>query len=661
MILETAAIVSAAKPLVEPFVEKYVTSKLQSFAEWCKKKHKEVMIPTSEHFQEYLERMYDKYSIINTLVFHNSQRKLKDIYVDQTITKENHIEDGEEKTKIEGLPVKLIKKYQKILITDTAGMGKSTIMKRMFVDLMDKGLDVVGIPIYIELNKLSKSHTILTEIQEELNSLSEEFDKDLLLKLIQTGGFIFFLDGFDEISIKDRSEVTIDVHNFISKAGNKNYYILTSRPESGLASFGDFQSFTIQPLTKDEAFELLEKYDLSKKKELSRKLVELLKSGQYNTIDEYLVNPLLVSLLYTAYDYNQSIPFEKHRFYGVVFDAYFEKHDSSKPIKSRDKLSGLNHDGFDSVLRYVGYKCLTNIGVKFDEDTILNTIREARTFCGNLSFAESDLLKDLVSSVPLFCKEGTDYKWLHKSLLEYFAARFIYCDAKRNQDAILSTIYKSEHIEKYINMLDIYYDIDYKGFSKNITLPLCEDFIKYYNENIIDGVNVKQEMIDNRISYLYCHKETVFVLLSFKNRNVKAAIKTAYTIFQEQLGGEYNEGEVRFVPPTNDFICCLYVNDGNYFARLSMVRYLIHLKIPRLVKDWIIDSKLVIKNMEYGKAYIINVKTGEGNKQLYNEINAVLNYSSPYVLDYQSCMAEIDKINKELSQVENNSDLLSGI
>ena len=183
MILETAAtaaIVSAAKPLVEPFVEKYVTSKLQSFAEWCKKKHKEVMIPTAEHFQEYLERSYDKYSIVNTLVFHNSQRQLKDIYVAQTLIKENRFDDKKETITIDKLPIALIKKYRKILITDTAGMGKSTIMKRMFIDLIDNGLSDVGIPIYVELNKLNKDHTILTEIQDELCSLSEKFDNELL-------------------------------------------------------------------------------------------------------------------------------------------------------------------------------------------------------------------------------------------------------------------------------------------------------------------------------------------------------------------------------------------------------------------------------------------------------------------------------------------------
>ncbi len=81
MVLETAAIATAAKPLVEKVVVELITPKIKQFAEWCKGTYKEEFIPTAEHFQEYLERSYTKYSIVNTLVFHNSQRLLKDIYV----------------------------------------------------------------------------------------------------------------------------------------------------------------------------------------------------------------------------------------------------------------------------------------------------------------------------------------------------------------------------------------------------------------------------------------------------------------------------------------------------------------------------------------------------------------------------------------------------
>jgi len=643
---------------LESIVEKLITPKLEEFAEWCKDKYNEYLIPTAEHFEEYLGRAYNKYSIINTLVFHNSQRLLKEIYVAQTLVKENTSEDDKETTKIDRLPVSLIKKYKKILITDTAGMGKSTMMKYMFIDLIDHGLEDVGIPICIELNRLNKDRTILKEIQEGLSSLSEEFDIELLLKLVQNGGFIFFLDGYDEISIADRDKVTQDIKDFISKASTGNYFILTSRPEGNLSSFGDFQSFTIQPLTKDEAYELLGKYDLSKKKELSGNLVELLQSGEYDSIDEFLENPLLVSLLFTAYDYNRSIPFEKHRFYGVVFEAYFEKHDNTKPIKNRQKHSGLNYDGFDRILRYLGYDCLIRTGVKFNKDTFLNTIREAKDFCGISDFSESAFLEDLISTVPLFCKEGTDYKWVHKSLLEYFAARFIFCDAKENQDNILTAIYNSEHFDKYINMLDLYYDIDLKGFSKNITLPFCEQFIKKCDAHIND-LNISKELYCTRISNLLFTKSALFISSQLEELDVRDAL-------DETDSDLYLYDSFRSQHVKNDKVYFAVGTASNVYRlasllirkRSSIVDYSIkgeeydYLKHKGLPKE--------ISEFKHDKVYIIDMNTGIQSKELYQAIDNVLLWVFGLQIDYEACKKEAERIRKEIER-NKTVDLFAGI
>lgn len=174
MVLETAAIATAAKPLVEKIVVELITPKIKQFAVWCKDEYNEKMIPTAEHFREYLERTYDKYSCINVLAIPNSQFQLKDIYVTQSLVKYNRFESEDDTTIINRLPTELIKKYKKLLITDTAGMGKSTILKYMFIDLIDKGLNEVGIPIFVELNRLNKNRSILMEIQEEMDSLSKK-------------------------------------------------------------------------------------------------------------------------------------------------------------------------------------------------------------------------------------------------------------------------------------------------------------------------------------------------------------------------------------------------------------------------------------------------------------------------------------------------------
>lgn len=405
-------------------------------------------------------------------------------------------------TVIDGVPKKLIKKYKKILITDTAGMGKSTVLKRIFIAMIDNVEENIGIPVYIELNRLHKGHLIVDEIKKELKALFVTNDNELLQDLIRSGGFVFFLDGYDEIS-SDIALVTNDIQDFISKAGPNNYYFLTSRPDARLNSFGDFQSFSIEPLKRNEAFELLKKYDLSDNKELSKSLIATLKSEKYRTIEEYLGNPLLVSLLFTAYYYGKQVPLKKSQFYRQVYYALFEAHKLAQGVKPHKKNSLSDIDDFNSVLRFIGYECLISIGVRFDEDTILASIERAKAFYGNLEFGKSAFLTDLYTTVPLFVKEGIEYSWAHKSLMEYFAAQFIAVDAKENQDIILSGIYKSADVSKYGNMLDIYYDIDYKGFSKNITLPLCEEYVDYYEKTIINAPMIDDESIDLRKSMLF--------------------------------------------------------------------------------------------------------------------------------------------------------------
>lgn len=663
MILETAAIASAAKPLIEKMVVELITPKITQFAGWCKGKYKENMIPTAEHFQEYLERSYAKYSIVNTLVFHNSQRLLKEIYVAQTIVKEHQSEGDNETAKIDKLPVSLIEKYKKILITDTAGMGKSTIMKKMFIDLIDNGLNLVGIPVYIELNKLNKENTILDEIQEALSSLSKQFDNDLLLKFIQTGGFIFFLDGFDEISISDKSEVTNDIQKFISKAGTNNYYILTSRSESSLSSFGDFQSFTIQPLAKEESFELLKKYDTGENKELSEKLIDLLKSGQYNSINEYLENPLLVSLLFTAYDYKRSIPFEKHRFYAEVFEAYFEKHDNTKPIRNRDKLSGLNYDGFDRVLRRIGFLCLAKIGVKFNRDTIINAIINAREFCENLKFSESDFLEDLLSAVPLFCHDGNDYKWVHKSLLEYFAARYIAVDAKENQNTILSKIYNSKQIERYLNMLDLYYDIDYNGFNKNIRYPFCKDFVNHYDSICYDNKRITKQLVDERISKLFLCRPIV-IRLSKKsfddfvkvlgNRKEEDYIYKVFGINNKANSFGYSHSGFSLTMPNN--ILEVYNTSSLTDISLLLFNHSEDLFFENMPAELPKIAKLVDNYLECDKVYEIEINTGDSCNECFSLFNKLIGNPSRYLkarknlsIDYFACKKVVDEYETKIA------------
>ena len=141
----------------------------------------------------------------------------------------------------------------------------------------------------------------------------------------------------------------------------------------------------------------------------------------------------------------QTIPLKKHIFYRQVFDAYFDSHDLSKGDGYvHEKKSKLDIDDFDKVMRRIGFECLRRQQIEFTKDELLNIVDTARANFPSLSFTSMGLLSDLLKAVPLFCQDGVYYKWVHKSLQEYFAAEFIYKDSKSNQDAILSKLYNSK-------------------------------------------------------------------------------------------------------------------------------------------------------------------------------------------------------------------------
>lgn len=647
-----AIIMDAIKPIINKLITNVINPKLESFVKNLNLTYNELLIPKGEHFEEYLCRTYKKHSIINTLVLRNGQRLLQDIYIPLTIYKETIHKNEEEKIQITGYPESLLKKYNKILITDTAGMGKSTLAKRIYLDIIENGF---GIPIYIEMRRLSESRSILNEIKEQVGSLSKDFDSNLLYRFIQTGGFIFILDGYDEISLKDRSSVTNQIQDFISKANN-NIFILTSRPEDSLACFGDFQCFKISSLTKSEAYELLRKYD--NQGDISKLLITELKKGKYEMINEFLKNPLLVSLLFAAFDYKQTIPLKKHVFYRQVYDAYFDSHDLSKGGGyTHEKLSGLDIDDFDRVLRHVGFRCLKYQKIEFDKDTLLKIISEVKNDCSDLNFSESDFFKDILHAVPLFCNDGQYYKWVHKSIQEYFAAQFIYKDSKENQDVILTAMYKSENVDKYINLLDIYSDIDNWGFRKNIINSICKEYCKFYENNRqdCDKMNIDGDKIDYRIGNIFMN-DTLIQKHIFTNRDEE--YNNPFSVFidntKDLLNKQFNK--ISFYHGLSIFV-------ASYIYPTRFLMNLIYDKYPFLFKKKtnIITNKEL--SLEDEKIYNINLHSFENDSIEYEIINLYLqrNNKLEYVFDYNACKEEINKINSIISKQSRTSTLIDGL
>lgn len=395
-----------------------------------------------------------------------------------------------------------------MIVEDTAGMGKSTITKKLFQSIIEES---AGIPILIELRQLNVNNTILNEIQTQLSPIGKQADQDFILKIINEGDFIFLFDGFDEIANIHKDFVISELKSFIEKASN-NYFLITSRADDSLTSFGQFRKFRIKSLKKSEAYSLINRYDLYSFKPIGLDLIDQLEKNESKALTEYLTNPLLVSLLYKSFEFKKDIPVKKSQFYRQVYDSLFETHDLSKEgYFKREKYSKLHIDDFERVLRHVGYFTAVENVIEYDKNFILKVIDKSRKHLTDLDFMSSDYLKDLISTVPIFKQEGNYFRWSHKSLQDYFAAKFLWIDAKSNREKILKKIFSLPENRRFYNLLDIYYELDPITFDSTITFWVLNEFCTYANENIKKFKNVAVEDRKTRIENTFATRDILNV------------------------------------------------------------------------------------------------------------------------------------------------------
>ncbi len=455
-------------------------------------------------FKEYLSQVLNRYSSAQTLVFGNQQKRIEDFYYPLTLTCKKE-SDKQLKIKTQKYTEDFIPKFKKVLICDHGGMGKSTILKWLF---RSATIQNKGIPIFIELRSLNNKNTIIDEITNQLQPIDKELEKTLTRDLIAKGGFIFFLDGYDEISKNNKKDVTRDLSNFISKA-NGNLFIMSSRPEDALKTFGDFQEFSIDRLTEDEAYELIKKIGNNNVKSLQ--LVEQLKSDKRKELTEFLQSPLLISLLYKKFEHRETIPIQKQEFYWEVYEALFQAHDIIKGDRfERDKESGLTLHEFHKILRGLAYFTVLLNQIEFNHTELERFLRKSNDFFPGIKFEPNSFICDIINNVPIFQKEGLKYKWSHKTLQEYFASEFICRDTKENQGKILERLFNEENSASYYGVFDMCYEIDFKSFRKYVLYPKCKEYSTYYSEfidpykgdenfNLI--VCIANQLFDSRIAF----------------------------------------------------------------------------------------------------------------------------------------------------------------
>lgn len=323
-----------------------------------------------------------------------------------------------------------------IIIEGTVGQGKSILLRHLHISELNSG---ESIPIFIELKDIKKERILSEFICSYIsNTLKLRCSEKLFNELLKLGLFSFFFDGFDEIEHERRNDFVAFISHINDNNGNLKTFV-TSRPGNEIQRSSAFELFGINPLEGGEQISFVNKL-LNKKHK--REQINYLKSNLeiMNTkLRTLLTTPLILTLFAMVYRNKIKIPDSYSAFYRTLFDTLVSEHDGLKLGLNRPTKSGLPADRIKTILEYLSLRSIQKNIKTFSSEEFLREIKAVLIIVGLKSANPKHVIEDLTKNTCLIQVDDMDYRFLHESIPNYFAAS---CIANNASDEEAAEFYK---------------------------------------------------------------------------------------------------------------------------------------------------------------------------------------------------------------------------
>ena len=456
-----------ASKFMNAIFDEYLSPLISKIANKLKITYNEVKIDLEIPFQAYLTNSYEKYSKIKTIIYGIEPKKLYDFFEIPFLKKGSDI--------IKPTTTRVLTNISKFLIIEgSGGIGKSTLMKHLFLSEL-KLKDYI--PIFIELKDFNEEGHLDLEklLLKKLNQFHNTFQEEYLDYALQSGCFLFLLDGYDELYSENQKEFFKKLNDFCDKYP-ENHYILSSRPYSE-SEFIEFQRFTVLKavsFTKEQAISLITKIEYPDE-ELKDKFIRDLESGLYDRHKSFASNPLLLNIMLSTYNDYAEIPQKLHLFYYQAFDTMLSKHDATKSYR-RKMLSDLSSDTFKECFAIFCFLTYQKAKTEFTFPEIEEIFKKFPPRIKNV-LNIGDFIDDLGNALCVLYREGNRYKFTHRSFQEYFVAYFlnIQTDSKM-RDYSFRLIESGKFRASADSVFFMLEDMNTLRFNSNILIPLLDKF-----------------------------------------------------------------------------------------------------------------------------------------------------------------------------------------
>lgn len=322
---------------------------------------------------------------------------------------------------------KIAEQSNMVALIANGGMGKSMMLRHLFVESMRKYSDTGVMPILVELRDYRFAGSdLFSSIVKSVSLFDPSFDDEAADKVLRAGKCQILLDGLDEIDPSDIVGFQHKLRDMI-KAYPLNQYVITSRECDVAKSIGFINRLYLMPFDEKQTGDLIDKLieDEGIKAEITRNLNE----GYLNKHGEFASNPMLLTFCIMNYPSYQSFYDSPHEFYRSAYDTIISDHDLEKSPMDRVFRSADSKDDFTDVFRefcaisYVERKFQFN---KMTFEAIFKKLKSTKQVSNPRIMNKTNFLHDACATACMMYEAKSDILYIDPGFQQFLFAEYNY-------------------------------------------------------------------------------------------------------------------------------------------------------------------------------------------------------------------------------------------
>ena len=238
--------------------------------------------------------------------------------------------------------------------------------------------------------------------------------------------------------------------------------------------------------------------------------------------------PLMLTMVVIVYQSEYEIPETLPEFFGKLFHVVFTRHDKLKASYSRKHYSGLSERKLQNLFEAFCFMSMQNSFTRsLTAEQFDKAFDEATEYVEDCKCESEKFKQDLTKVACLMIEEGLDTTtFLHKSIMEYYAASFI----KNSADEVAAMFYAAviPGSRYWWEVLSFLREIDTFRYSKEFAIPEA----KFIKMNYFEPIN--RRTIKALVDILSrCHPE-LCLNISPSDENNQVLTIFSYGPFQQE-------------------------------------------------------------------------------------------------------------------------------